>query len=116
MGFFGLTAGHTNNGDDEAKLTCMISNSHIPDNYKPGHFHLFGFGMYVVVKPKTATFFSGLGWHGGTPPITPKGILPLKDAERLMIVLYCLKAALSPLSNLMLLASLPNRTPLFLSI
>jgi hypothetical protein len=31
MGFFGLTAGHSDKGDDEAGLTCMISNSRIPD-------------------------------------------------------------------------------------
>lgn len=41
MGFFGLTAGHTDEGDDEAGLTCMISNSRIPDDYEPGRFHLF---------------------------------------------------------------------------
>jgi len=66
MGFFGLTAGHTDEGDDEAGLTCMISSSRIPD-YEPGHFHIFGLGMYIIVKPKTAVFFSGLGKHGGTP-------------------------------------------------
>lgn len=114
MGFFGLMDGHTDDGDDEAGLTCMISSSRIPDDYEPGRFHLFGLGMYVIVKPKTATLFSGLGRHGGTPPIAPKGIVPSKDAVRLMIVLYCPKAVLSPCSNLMPLASLPNGTPLFL--
>lgn len=114
MGFFGLTAGHTNDGDDEAGLTCMISNSRILDDYEPGRFHLFGLGTYVIVKPKVATIFSGLERHGGTAPIAPKGVVPSKNAARLMIVLYCPKAALSPLSNLMPLASLPNGTPLFL--
>lgn len=114
MGFFGLMAGHTDDGDDEAGLTCMISSSRIPDHYEPGRFHLFGLGMYVILKPKTATLFSGLGRHGGTPPIAPKGIAPSEDAARLMIVLYCPKAVLSPLSNLMPLASLPNGTPLIL--
>lgn len=115
MGFFGLTAGHTDEGDDEAGLTCMISGSRIPDDYEPGRFHIFGLGMYVVVKPKTSTFFSGLVKHGGTPPIAPMGVVPSKDAARLMIVLYCPKAILSPSSNLVMpLASLPNGTPLFL--
>jgi len=41
MGFFGLTAGHTDEGDDEAGLTCMISNSRLPNNYEPGCFHIF---------------------------------------------------------------------------
>jgi len=114
MGFFGLTAGHTDDGDDKAGLTCMISNSRIPDDYEPGRFHIFGLGMYVIVKPKTTMFFSGLGKHGGTPPIAPAGVKPAKDATRLMIVLYCPKAALSPMTNVMPLASLPNGTPLFL--
>ena len=80
MGFFGLTEGHTDEGDDEAGLTCMISNSQIPEDYEPGRFHLFGTGMYVILKPKTASLFSGLGKHGGTPPIAPKGVTPSEDA------------------------------------
>ena len=114
MGFFGLTAGHTDDGDDEAGLTCMISNSRIPDNYEPGRFHLFGIRMYVIVKPKIASLFSSLGKHGGTPPIAPNGINVAPDAARLMIVFYCPKAALSPTGNSMPLASLPNGMPLFI--
>ena len=85
MGFFGLTAGHTDEGDDEAGLTCMISNSRLPNNYEPGRFHMFGIGMYVIVKPKTASIFSGLGKHGGTPPIAPDGVAILEAAAHLMI-------------------------------
>ena len=103
MGFFGLTEGHTDDGDDEAGLTCMISN-----------FHLFGAGMYVNLKPNTASIFIGLQKHGGTPPIAPKGLAPSEDAVRLMIVLYCPKAALSPDGTSMPFASLPNGTPLIL--
>jgi hypothetical protein len=114
MGFFGLTAGHTDDGDDEAGLTCMISNSRIPDDYEAGRFHIFGSGMYTNVKPKSVSMFSGLGRHGGTPPIAPYGQEVLQDATRLMIVLYCPKAALSPSGTSMPLASLPNGTPLLL--
>lgn len=114
MGFFGLTEGHTDDGDDEAGLTCMISNSLIPEDYEPGRFHIFGMGMYVNVKPKIASVFSGLGKHGGTPPIAPNGVTPSEDAIRLMIVFYCPKAALTPVEMSMPLASLPNGTPLIL--
>ena len=96
MGFFCLTANHTDEGDDKGGLTCMISNSHIPDNYKPSHFHLFGVGAYTVVKPKTALIFNRLSRHGGTPPIAPDGVTLLEDAICLMIVLYSPKAILSP--------------------
>ena len=58
MGFFGLMAGHTDEGDDEAGLTCMISNSRIPDDYEPGCFHLFGVGMYIIIKPKITSIFN----------------------------------------------------------
>ena len=34
MGFFNLTASHTDDGDDEAGLACMITNSYIPDDYE----------------------------------------------------------------------------------
>ena len=114
MGHFGHAAGHTDDGDDEAGLTCMISNSRIPEDYEPGRFHLFGSGMYTVVKPKSASLFSGLGRHGGTPPIAPLGVEVSPDATCLMIVFYCPKAALSPDGLSMPLASLPNRTPLLL--
>ena len=50
MRFFGLTAGHTNDGNDEAGLTCMISNLCIPDTYEPGRFHLFGIGAYICIS------------------------------------------------------------------
>ena len=114
MGFFGQTAGHTDDGDDEAGLTCMISNSRIPKDYEPGRFHLFGAGMYVILKPKSVSFFSGLERHGGTPPIAPDGMAVVPYAARVVIVLYCPKAALSPGTNSMPLASLPNGTPLFI--
>jgi len=114
MGFFGTVAGHTDDGDDEAGLTCMISNCRIPDNYEPGRFHLFGVGVYVIVKPKIASIFSGLSKHGGTPPIALKGAILLAFVARLMIVFYCPKAILSPDRSVILLASLPNGTPLIL--
>ena len=57
----------------------MISNSHIPDAYEPGHFHLFGVGVYIVIKPKIASIFNGLSKHGGTPLIAPDGTIPLED-------------------------------------
>ena len=114
MGFFGMTTGHTDDGDDEGGLTCMISNSRIPDDYEPGRFHLFGIGVYVVVKPKTASIFSGLSKHGGTPPLAPDGVSVLEDASRLVIIFYCPKAILSPDGNSIPLASLPNGTPLIL--
>lgn len=111
MGFFGLTDGHTDDGDDEAGLTCMISNSQLPDDYEAGRFHIFATGMYVIVKPKTASIFSGLGKHGGTPPIAPDGVTPSQDAARLMMVFYCPKSILSPDGNSIPFASLPNGTP-----
>lgn len=114
MGFFGLKADHTDKGNDEAGLICMISNSHIPDAYKPGHFHLFGVGVYIVIKPKIASIFNGLSKHRGTLPIAPDGMLPLEDAVRLVIVFYSPKAILSPDKSSIPLASLPNGIPLVL--
>ena len=113
MGFFGQTEGHTDEGDDEAGLTCMISNSRIPEEYEPGRFHLIGAGIYIILKPKTACIFSGLNKHGGTPPIAPRGVKPSELAIRLMIILYSPKAVFSPDGgNSMPLASLPNGAPL----
>ena len=114
MGFFGLSAGHTDDGDDEAGLTCMISNSRIPEVYEPSCFHLFGSGTYTVIKPKSVSIFSGLGRHGGTLPIAPEGMAVSQDATHLMMVFYCPRVALSPGGTSMPLVSLPNGTPLLL--
>lgn len=114
MGFFGLINGHTDEGDDEAGLTCMISNSRIPDDYEPGRFHMFGLGMHTTLDPKSISIFCGLGKHGGTPPIAPEGSEVMEDATRLMVVLYCPKAALSPSGSSIPFASLPNGVPLLL--
>jgi hypothetical protein len=112
MGFFGLIVGHTDDGDNEAGLTCMISNSRLPDKYEPGRFHIFAIRMYVIVKPKIASIFSGLGKHGGTPPIAPDGVVLARDSSRFMIVCYSLKSILSPDGNSIPFASLPNGKPL----
>ena len=114
MGFFGLTAGHRDEGNDKVGLTCMISNSHIPEDYEPGRFHLFGVGVYIIIKPKIALIFNGLSKHGGTPPIAPDGVTLLEDAARLMTVFYSPKAILSPDGSVIPLASLPNGKPLVL--
>ena len=114
MGFFGLTAGHTDDGDDEAGLTCMITNSRIPDDYEPGRFHLFGIGMYIIIKPKVASIFNGLSKHGGTLPIAPDSSTIFEDAVRLVVVFYSPKAILSPDKSSIPLASLPNGMPLIL--
>ena len=95
-------------GDDKAGLTCMISNSCIPNNYELGRFHLFGIGMYVILGPKTASIFSSLGKHGGNLPISPNKVVLSEAAARLMVVFYCPKAVLSPDSHLTPLASMPN--------
>lgn len=114
MGFFGLLAGHSDDGDDEGGLTCMISNSRLPEDYEPGRFHMFAIGMYIIVKPKIASIFSGLPIHGGTPPIAPDGVALLPEASRFMIVLYCPRSALSPDGKSIPFASLPNGTTLTL--
>ncbi len=114
MGFFGQTEGHTDEGDDEAGLTCLISNSRIPEDYEPGRFHLLGMGVYIVIKPKMAAIFSGREKHGGTPPIAPSGKTPLEHSARLVFVFYGPKVAITSEGISMPLASLPNGTPLIL--
>ena len=68
-------------------------------------------GCTLFVKPKTTSIFSGLGKHGGTPPIAPDGVMPSQDAACLMMVFYCPKSILSPDRNSIPFASLPNGTP-----
>jgi len=54
--------------------------------------------------------FSGLHKHGGTPPITPRGVEPAKDAYHFMNVCYPPKAMISVAgSYIQPLASLPSR-------
>lgn len=114
MGFFGQTRGHTDEGDDEAGVTGVVSNSRLPNNYEPGRFHLIGVGIYIRMNAKIVSIFNGLSIHGGTPPIAPDGVIVAEDAARLVIVFYPPKAILSADKCSIPLASLPNGTPLVL--
>jgi hypothetical protein len=99
MGQFGES--HRDKKDDLGGLSCMISNTHIPEEegYEWGWFHLLAFGVYIVLQQFCVMNFSGLRCHGGTPPLSPPGVPPAADANRVMTVLYPPSSMLSGAGN-----------------
>lgn len=68
----------------------MISCPDLPENsgYEGGWFHLLEFGAYVRLEGLIAACFSGLCFHGGTPPRAPAGQLVDPSAYRWVMVMY----------------------------
>ncbi|KAF8067616.1 hypothetical protein FPV67DRAFT_1365498, partial [Lyophyllum atratum] len=90
---------HMDGADDAGGLTSMIANSDIPDDYEYGRFHLLAFGCWIKLTPLRIMTFSGLFKHGGSPPLSPKGVSPVPWAYRFMTVLYPPKSMLSGAGN-----------------
>lgn len=85
LGFFG--GAHTDRGDSAGGTTCMMAHSDIPEDYHPGRFHLIELGVYVVLEELVCINFTGLRYHGGTPPTCPDGI-PVHWAYRFILIFY----------------------------
>ena len=86
MGFFG--AKHIDKYDSVTGFSTMICNSDLPDGYEGGRFHLLEFGAYVRLDGIKVISFSGLRWHGGTPPLAPDGQDVDSSAYRWVVILY----------------------------
>jgi len=101
-------------GQPSEALLCFSLVLVMDDGLEEGHTFGSELKSMWVVKPKTASIFSGLGKHGGTPPIAPDSVALLEDASRFMVVFYCPRSILSPDGNSIPFASLPNGMPLTL--
>lgn len=66
----------------------MLAKSDLPPNYRPGRFHFLEMGVYIVNEDYTCANFYGLRYHGGTPPICPKGAKMVEYGIRGTVVLY----------------------------
>ena len=88
MGLFG--GPHYDKHDGSHSLSCMVTASNLPDEpgWDYGRFHLLGIGVYVVLEPFTAIYFSGRLYHGGTAPLSPEGVDPPPWAYRMVIIGY----------------------------
>lgn len=95
MGDFGTVEGHRDMLDSAGGLTCMISNSRLPENYESGRFHLLGLGLFIRLHPTMIINFCGLNRHGGSPPISSEGENVTDDAYRLIGVCYPPQSMLS---------------------
>ncbi|KAF9067415.1 hypothetical protein BDP27DRAFT_1364875 [Rhodocollybia butyracea] len=73
---------------DICGYTTLLANSDLPEDWEGGRFHLVEFGLYVVLDGITASTFTGLRLHGGTPPLAPAGAIIPSWAYRWVVVLY----------------------------
>ena len=86
MGMYG--AEHLDELDCPGSFTNIHACSDLPDDYYPGRFHLLEIGAYVVLDNHIGLNFSGLYFHGSSPPRPPGRAKPVEWATRHVGVLY----------------------------
>src|SRR6266498_4344472 len=86
MGEFGEK--HCDKKDNPAYYTHMTAMSDLPDDYDPGRFFILYPGVFVSLENYKSINFSGLRFHGGTPPRAPPGADPATLQWRLDSALY----------------------------
>lgn len=86
MGNYGRP--HIDDKDSPGHYTNMTVHSDIPAGYNPGRFHIFGLGICINLDNFTSINFSGLHYHGGSPPTAPPGEKPVHWAYRFVLILY----------------------------
>lgn len=75
-------------GDHAGKYTCAGACSDMPASYHPGLFILYELGVFVRLDNGHHVCFSGLRYHGGTPPTAPGDETPQFWACRLLHISY----------------------------
>lgn len=83
---------HYDGNDSLSAHSLMTSNSDLPEGYEGGRFQLVELGAYVRLEGLMFVSFSGLRWHGGTPPLATDDVLDEDDipghAYRWVFILY----------------------------
>lgn len=82
---------HFDQHDDPQGYTCMFAMNHNFDKYKihPGMFFFLELGLYMELANFRPVYFSGLHFHGGSPPRAPHGMTQIPDdAVRMVVVEY----------------------------
>ncbi|KAJ7875413.1 hypothetical protein B0H13DRAFT_2348154 [Mycena leptocephala] len=75
LGFYG--GNHNDNKDSPARFTNMTIQFHIPR-----------LGIYFTLRNFDSANFCGLNYHGGTPPVAPRGVNLQKDAYCITFISY----------------------------
>jgi len=86
MGMYG--GEHIDTRDCPGSFTHVYALSDLPNHYYPGRFHLLEIGAYIVLNNHVGINFSGLYFHGSSPPYPPGNEEPLESAVRYAGVLY----------------------------
>ena len=111
MGSSGKT--HFDAFDFSGAFTNVISVPDLPDGMDPGSLFFLLAGICVRLDPYVSINFSALHFHGGTPPIVPRGI-ELKGWEtRCNSVNYPQKLTLEGEARYPLVAAPDNKGVIF---
>jgi hypothetical protein len=100
--------------DHEGKFTVAGAFSHMPPTYHPGLFMLYELGVFARLDNGHHICFSGLRYHGGTPPTASGDEEPVYWACRLLHISYPSKKA-TDMSCRQALGPLPGDEILYLS-
>ena len=78
---------HRDKKDSPAHYTHMTAMSDLPNGYDPGRFFILYPGVFISLDNYSCINFSGLRFHGSTPPRAPAGADP---SELLWATRFCL--------------------------
>ncbi|KAF8572620.1 hypothetical protein K439DRAFT_1625649 [Ramaria rubella] len=67
---------HNDNNDEESGYSNASVHLHLPADYHPGLFMFYELGVFICLDRNVNFCFSGLRYHGGTPPTAPAGVIP----------------------------------------
>ncbi|KAK1217860.1 hypothetical protein PQX77_019480 [Marasmius sp. AFHP31] len=109
LGFFGGV--HRDGFDAAANFSNMTCCSDLPKGYEGGRFHFVELGVYVRLEGVQLIGFSGLRYHGGTPPLAPQGEELDPSAYRFVHILYPQSHVLEGRATYNLAAQ-PNHQPM----
>ena len=111
MGSLGET--HFDAFDFSGAFTNVISVPDLPDNMDPGCLFLLLAGICVRLDPYISINFSALHFHGGTPPIVPRGIALKGWETRCNSINYPQKLTLEDEAQYPLVAAPDNKGVIF---
>jgi len=103
--FFGDA--HPDVGDGLRPLSFATVGSDLPPLYQRGRFSLLTYGIHWELEPSLSFFFSGLGYHGGTAPLSDTNKVA-SWATRVLLIAYAPRRIVDGKSHFAL-ASWPTR-------
>ncbi|KAF8573404.1 hypothetical protein K439DRAFT_1625107 [Ramaria rubella] len=106
---------HNDNNDRESGYSNASVHLHLPADYHPGLFMFYELGVFICLDRNVNFCFSGLRYHGGTPPTVPPGVIPPAWNARILTMQYPARHLMN-MSARQSLATLPGGSIIYVTL